>query len=373
MNTLRDHLARKPWIAAAAILLLIAIWVASGTLVEPDREAMQATAARADTTALPEVRVAELVAEPVSRTVTLTGNTAPARRVEIKAETTGRVTKLGAARGARVAEGTLIARLDDADRVARLREARAVVTQRELEYEGQMRLKPQGYISDTTLAQSSAQLEAARAELARAELDLARMEVRAPFDGALHDRSVEIGDYVSPGNTLATFVDDRTLIVAASLPESQAKAIRSGLAGTARLATGDTVQGTVRYIAPVANEMTRTFAIELEIPNRAGKLPVGITAEIDLPVGDALAHRVSPALLTLDDAGVVGIKLLDDSGHVSFVPAVIARSSAEGVWITGLPNPARVITVGQGYVRTGQLVRANASAQRDSALAALKD
>lgn len=372
MNTFRDRLTRKPWIAAVAILVVIAIWVASGAPSRSKAPEAQAGVS-SPPAALPEVRVVELAAQPVARTVTLTGNTAPARRIEIKAETTGRVTNIGAARGARIARGTLIVRLDDGDRMARLSEARAIVRQRELEYEGQMRLKPQGYISDTVLAQSAAQLESARAELARAEIDLARMEVRAPFDGALQDRDVEIGDYVSPGTTLATFVDDRTLVVAASLPESQGKVVRSGLAGTARLATGEAVRGTVRYIAPVANEMTRTFKVELEIPNAARLLPVGVTAQIDLPVGQVMAHRVSPALLTLDDGGVVGIKILDDSGHVGFVPAVIARSSADGVWITGLPDPAKVITIGQGYVRTGQLVRVSDPPAREEALAALKD
>jgi multidrug efflux system membrane fusion protein len=118
------------------------------------------------------------------------------------------------------------------------------------------------------------------------------------------------------------------------------------------------VQGKVRYIAPVANPATRTFNVELEIANRDGKLPVGVTAEISLPVGTVLAHRISPALLTLDDDGVVGVKILDDSGQVAFVPADVARSSADGVWITGLPDPARIITVGQGYVRPGQFAKA---------------
>jgi multidrug efflux system membrane fusion protein len=82
-----------------------------------------------------------------------------------------------------------------------------------------------------------------------------------------------------------------------------------------------------------------------------------------------MAHRVSPALLTLDDAGTVGIKLLDDSGRVTFIPATVARSSADGVWLSGLPDPAPVITVGQGFVRPGQLARAAPAISDGEALA----
>lgn len=367
IRTLWIRIMQRPWIAAVSLLVLIAVWVMSGIGAHPKQDsAMLAPAGSA--APLTEVQIQQLAAEPVARTVTLTGNTAPARSIEVKAETTGRVVSLGAARGSRVARGALLARLDASDRPARLSEAQAILKQREMEYAGQQKLRPEGYISDTVLAQSAAQLESARAELARARLDLERMEIRAPFDGALQERAVELGDYVSAGTTVATFVDDRTLVVSASLPEAQAKAVKPGLAGSARLATGQTVQGKVRYLAPVANPATRTFTVELEIANRDGKLPVGVTAEVDLPVGSVMAHRISPALLTLDDQGVVGVKILDDSGQVAFVAANVARSSADGVWITGLPDPARVITVGQGYVRAGQVAKATSAPATNESL-----
>ena len=87
-------------------------------------------------------------------------------------------------------------------------------------------------------------------------------------------------------------------------------------------------------------------------------LRAGGTAELRIPAERVLAHRVSPSLLTLDDAGNVGIKIIDDSGRVQFVVADIALSSEEGVWIAGLPSTATIITVGQGFVAAGSLVDA---------------
>ena len=355
VGALGARLAARPWLVAVVLLALLAAWLLSGVIAPHPRQVERAAPAARELPPTP-VQVARLSAEPVQRTVTLSGRTAPARTVQIKAETSGRVVAIGAARGARVAEGGLLVRLDPGERLARLAESRAALRQRELEYDGQLKLKPQGYISEAKLAESLAQLEKARAEVTRAALDVERMQIRAPFSGALQERSVEIGDYVSPGSPVATFVDDRKLAVAGSVAEAQAAEVRVGLAGHARLATGQVAAGRLRYVAPVADEATRTFAVELEIPNPEGKMPVGVTADIELPVGEVRAHRLSPALLTLDDSGVVGVKLEAAGERVRFVPATVVRATADGVWITGLPDPAPVIVGGQGFVRDGDRI-----------------
>ena len=125
-----------------------------------------------------------------------------------------------------------------------------------------------------------------------------------------------------------------------------------------QLATGETVKGRIRYVAPVADEATRTFAVELEVDNSDGALRVGGTAELHIPAEQLLAHRVSPSLLTLDDAGNVGVKIINDEGRVEFVAADIALSSGEGMWLAGLPETTTFITVGQGFVSDGALVNA---------------
>jgi multidrug efflux system membrane fusion protein len=356
----RETLRTRPWLIAVAIGAALVLWMASGH-DSGDRAAADAgrRIAQAEPAAIPTVEAQLVTAEPVTRSLAVYGRTAPARTVELKAETIGRVIEIGVARGARVPKGGVIVRLDDRDRAARLSEARAVVRQREVQYQAQMKLKPEGYVSETLLAESVAQLEAARAELRRAELDLEHRDIRAPFPGALQDRAVEVGDYVSEGDPIGTFVDDRTLVVVGAVAEQFASALREGAAARARLATGERVQGTIRYVAPVADQATRTFTIELEIDNSADRLPAGVTAEIDLPLGTVLAHRISPALLTLDDQGELGVKTVGSDGRVEFHGADIARSSSDGVWLAGLPNPARIITAGQGFVAAGALVRVN--------------
>ncbi len=364
-----EAMTRRPWMIAVGLSAVVLLWLASGAFIR-EPAATTATAANAPGGAAPlRVQVRAQQAQPVTRTISVYGRTAPARQVEIKAETSGRVLALGIARGEPATAGQTLLKLDLRDRQARLEQARASVSEHQSAWAAQQELKPQGYISDTQLAETRAKLEGAKAELVRAELDLEYMRVRAPFNGTVQERSVEIGDFVRPGDPVATFVDITRLIVTGSFAVQDAGFVRVGTTATAVLVTGQEVQGRIRYLAPVAEESTRTFTVELEIPNPGGKLPAGVTAEMRIPGGEVLAYRVAPSLLTLDASGELGIKTVDAQHQVEFHRVELARSEANGVWVTGLPATASIIVVGQGYVSAGQAVQ-SVAVQPDTALAA---
>jgi multidrug efflux system membrane fusion protein len=350
----------RSWLYSAGIAILIAGWLLSGQFENSNDATDERSAAIAKTTVAPQskVRVRTQIAEEVTRTIVVNGKTAPARVVELSAETDGRVVSIGAKRGANINRNTVIVRLDERDRSARLAQAEATVRQREIEYEARAKLKAESYVSEAQLQEGVALLEAAKAELTRARLDLEYMQVRAPFDGALQARAVEIGDFLKVGDPIATFVDNRTIIVSASVSELDARFVHVGMTAKATLATGENVHGNIRYVAPVADEATRTFTVELEIDNRDGALRAGGTAELYVPAESIMAHRISPSLLTLDDAGNIGVKIINDSGKVEFIVADIALSSGDGVWVAGLPETTTIITVGQGFVTAGSVVDA---------------
>jgi multidrug efflux system membrane fusion protein len=364
-----NNVRQKSWLISAGIVVAITLWLASGQFSAEGDDAIVEDAATGVTTAKNAVRVRTQSAEEVMRMIVVNGNTAPARIVRLAAETDGRIVHVGADRGASLERGDIIVRLDERDRAARLSQAQATVKQREVEYEARERLKSESYVSEAQLQESVALLEMARAELTRAKLDLEYMTIRAPFAGALQARAVEVGDFVKRGDPIATYVDNRTIIVNANLSEYDARFVNVGDTAAAALATGETVRGRIRYVAPVADEGTRTFGVELEVDNKERALRAGGTAELRIPAESVLAHRVSPSLLTLDDAGNVGVKIINDAGKVEFIVADIALSTNEGVWLAGLPETATIITVGQGYVASGTVAVAVPESDVETAVA----
>ena len=370
LNKLRRY---KSWITSAGITIAIALWLASGHMAGGTKSYGSEQDSQATIAPFASVRVRHQFAEEFTRNIIVNGRTAPARIVELNAETDGRVIGVGVERGDRFDAGDVIVKLDQRDRRARLAQAEATVKQRELEFDARAKLKGNSYVSEAQLQEAKALLATANAELTRARLDIDYMVIRAPFAGALQDRQVEVGDFVKLGDPVAVIVDDRTLIITASIAEYEAHFVKKGGPGSAKLATGQTVNGTIRYIAPVANQATRTFDVELEIDNADGALRAGMTAELVIPAETIYAQKVSPSLLTLDDNGDLGIKVVNESGMVEFHAANITMSSSDGVWIAGLPHSATIITVGQGFVNEGVMVNAIPEDEIDTAVAIKSD
>jgi multidrug efflux system membrane fusion protein len=353
---------------AGGLVLALAGWLLSGQLdadpAAPPESAPRTTAAERP---LPAVRVREVTAAPVAREIVINGKTAPARSVELRAETNGRVVEIGARRGAKVAAGDLVLRLDPRERRAMVEEARAALKMRRIEADAAEKLGEKGFQAETKVAAARANLEAAQAALEHAELELDHTEIEAPFAGVLEARPVEIGDFVDVGDAVATVIEQDPFLVVGEAAETEIGALHRGMQGTARLITGDVVAGRLRYVGSRADPATRTFRVELEVANPSERFVAGASAELHLQLETVEAHKLSPGVLTLNDDGELGVKAVSDQDVVVFHPATVVRAEADAVWLAGLPERLRLITVGQGFVRAGDRVRAVSEAAIDGA------
>jgi multidrug efflux system membrane fusion protein len=346
-------LSKSAWMATVATIG-VGAWMLTG--LARDAEAPPDEAGLPAEHAATRVAVVTSQARAITRTIVISARTEPNRNVTLRAETEGRVVALGAERGTLLRAGQRIAELDMRDRAARMEEARAAIAHVELQYEAAKKLETRQFVSAAQLAELMSRVVAARATLAEIELEIGNTTLVAPFDALLEDRLVEIGDYVNAGDTVAELVDTDPLIVVGDVSERDVHKLEIGNLGAARLANGTTVEGAVRYVAPVAAESTRTFRVELAIANAGGALRAGMTAEMRLAAEEVTVHTLSPALLTLDDAGTVGVKTVGDDNRVRFHAVEIVESTSEGIAVTGLPHELRVITVGHGFVKPGDVV-----------------
>ena len=349
---------RRSWMIAAAIAIVASAWILSGQLPGSDsaEAEVQDSSASVPERVLAKVRVDFVSAEPMVNTLILQGRTLSDRKVEIRAEATGLIDAVLVPRGARVAAGTALVRIDVDDRMARLDEANALLAQRQIEFDAAKQLNERGYRADTQLAQSQAALDAAHAMVEIAGLAVENLTIRAPFDGVVERRYVEIGDYVDYGDPVAMLVDLDPLRIVGQISERYLGQITRGRVGSAHLVDGRVVEGAVSYVGSVADEVTRTFTVEIEIDNADGQMIEGLTAELTLPIQQVSGHRVSPAVLSLSNDGEIGIKAVDDDGFVVFHPIEILGGTEDLLWVGGLPETLNMIVVGQEFVLDGQQV-----------------
>jgi multidrug efflux system membrane fusion protein len=354
---------KRSQIIAGLITLAVGAWLATG-LFSGGKGGSDAPAPSATEPAVPTVQVLDLVAELHERRLVLFGRSEAQRKVQVRAETSGQVVEKVAQKGQAVKAGDVLIRLDMEDRGARLREVEALVEQWQAKAKASASLARSGYAAAVQSAEDAAALESARARLEAVKLEIERTEIRAPFDGVVDDILVEVGDYVDAYDQVALVVDLDPIKIVVQVTEQNADGIRVGRKAAVRLVTGTTAGGAISYVARTGDPATRTFRVEISAANADARIAEGVTAEVVLPVGQTLAHLVSPAILTLNDSGAVGVKVVDDEGQVQFLPIEIVDDTSEGMWISGLPERSRVIIVGQEFVRDGQQVRPVATALR---------
>ncbi len=352
---------RKSIFVAAALAVVAAGWILSGQLpgdarTEGNDETVAVPAAGPPARAPMRVQVATLQAKPRRSDVVVSGRTEPSRTVELRAETYGRVVEIYARRGQSVKKGDVLGRLAVEDRSAKLAEAAALLRQREVEFNAASELRGKGFRSETSLAAAQAQLDAARAVVEQMQIDMANTKLRAPFDGVLDAGHVELGDFVQIGDAAGTIVDLDPILAVGHVSEREVGLLEEGTMGTATLIDGQTIEGIISFISSVADPVTRTYRVELEVPNADNRIRAGLTAEIAIGVRQEMAHLVSPSILTLADDGVIGVQTVSAEDRVVFMPVRLLADSIEGVWLGGLPPIVRIITVGQDFVVPGQLV-----------------
>jgi multidrug efflux system membrane fusion protein len=346
---------RRQHTTAIIIVAAISLWLFSGLL--KSAPAPEKVADPADS--LTAVRVLTITAQPHTDKISIRGRTESIRKVELKSKIDGQVTATPPEKGDRVKEGDVICRISVDDRAARLAEAKALARQRELEASASERLAAKGHRSETQAAAAQAQLDGAKALVAQMSIELENTNIRAPFDGIVNDRLVEAGAYLQKGDPCAVLVQEDPILIVGSVSEQEVIYLQDGTSGDVHLSDGRTISASIRFISSVANEMTRTFRVELVADNKDQSLRDGITAVVILPIGETMAHLISAAFLVLDDDGVIGIRTLTDGNIVAFKPVQIMGDGPEGTWIHGLSDTEQIITVGHQFVRTGQHVRAD--------------
>ncbi len=314
------------------------------------------------------VRVSRIDPQSYVEQVRVRGRTQASRHVEVRAEEAGRIVTEPVARGARVSAGDVLCEISVDNRAANLQEALSRREQSEFEYSASLDLQKRSMQSDVIVAQLKAARDSAIAAVMRAELAMEKTRIRAPFDGVVETRTVEVGDLLNIGAVCASVLDDEPMLLVGLVPEQNVGQLEVGATVNAQLLGGDTITGTVSFLARAADPVSRSYRIEVEVNPQHTNIREGVTAELLVTTATIEAHLIPSSALTLDDSGLVGVKLVDAENVVSFRNVQIIGDNTNqlnpGIWVSGLIGPVDLVTVGQEMVFPGQKVESDVSWSR---------
>lgn len=357
--------------------------------------------------AKPVVRVLAIHSESrvIDSAVVLRGETEATRQVDVAAETSGLVISEPIRKGTMVEKGQLLCEIDPGTRQASLAEANArlasakaaapaaaaLLEQARAQLDEAIindnvanKLSEDGFASDTRVASTQAavraaeaavssalsglesaqaNIESAEASVASAQKEIDRLKVTAPFAGLLETDTAEIGSLLSmnspTGAQCATIIQLNPMKLVGFVPETEVNRVKVGATAGARLTGGQEVIGTVSFLSRAADQTTRTFRVEITVPNPDLSIRDGQTAEIVIASDGKVAHLLPQSALTLNDEGTLGVRVVTSDNRAEFVPVTMLRDTVDGVWLSGLPESANVIIVGQEYVVSGVQVEAS--------------
>jgi multidrug efflux system membrane fusion protein len=362
----RDHTAMPRFhrIAAFCVLAAASAWVATGEFSSvgsaqgsEGQETPTAGVPAGDTP--PPLRTVAAV-EPVfiehARMIRLSGTTAADKRVALAARVDGVIASLDLVKGNTVTAGNVVLTLEGPETVAQAEIAEIALAQRERELDLAEKLFAGGNTPEIQLTNARSARDAAAAELARATAAVDRLQLKAPFSGIVDTVDVELGEWVQTGTPVATILSLDPILLQAEVSEIDLGSVAPGSKAMIRLANGTQLEGTVRLVAREASAQTRTFPVEIALPNPDHSIPSGMTAEVLLAAAPTRAVLVPRSVVTLAETGELGVRVVRADNTAAFAAVTIIDDTPEGLVVTGVPEGLRIVVAGQDLVRNGEMV-----------------
>jgi multidrug efflux system membrane fusion protein len=344
---------------ALVVFVAAALWVLTGHFAAVGSETPEPGATEAEAVVETPKRTVAVVRAEVTdyaRLIRISGVTEADKLAVLAARSNGVVQELTAEAGDTVERGAVVMLLEGEDVRAAVKTAQDQLAQAAEQLAVGETLSAKGSLPETQLTARRAAKSAAEGALSQAQAAADRLSLVAPFAGTVDAVNVEEGEWVQQGTPIATLIALDPIIVKAEVAERDVAHVAVGAKALVRLVSGIELEGTVKHLARKASDKTRTFALEVDLPNPDGAIPSGMTAELRLTAATQPALTVPRSVLTLNEAGQVGLRVVTEGDIAAFLPVDLIDDTEAGFVVTGVPQGARVIVAGQDLVRDGDAV-----------------
>jgi multidrug efflux system membrane fusion protein len=313
------------------------------------------------------VAVAEAKSEVIPNLLTAVGGLAAVHQVDVTPDVSGRVTDIMFTPGATVKAGSPLVQLFDAPDRGDLASFKALATGAQLALDRAKQLAARQFGPQATADAAQATYDQANAGIAKTEALISQKLVRAPFDGELGVRHVEVGQYLTAGTQIVTLTDLSTLYANFTVTEKDSGNLKVGQ--TVRVLVdaypGRTFGGTITAIEPQVATDTRNIRVQatLENPDHILKPGMFATTTVVLPDKPAVVTVPETAVdytLYGDSVFLITEKKEDDGKTSLTVVRTFVRSgnriNGRAEILSGLKPGDRVVAVGQLKLQSGAAV-----------------
>lgn len=354
-------------IAALVVLVVAGGWVATGEFSAVGSQEAKASEPSAESAAaVPAVQNAEAprrtvaVAVPVfadhAREIRIAGATEADKSAVLAARSDGIVEMLGVAQGDEISADTLVLKLVGADVAASVATAQASLAQATQQLDVGEKLFARGGLAELELTTRRSAKAAADAALQQAQSAEDRLLLKAPFAGTVDRVDVELGEWVQTGTPIATVLSLDPIVVKAEVSERDVGFVSIGGEAKVRLVNGVEMDGTIRHVAKQASVGTRTFVVEVALPNKDRKIGAGMTAEVRLFAAPLSAVTVPRSVITISQDGIIGLRVVGPDNVAKFAAVTLLDDTPAGMIVTGVPYGVRIVVAGQDLVSDGEVV-----------------
>lgn len=283
----------------------------------------------------------------------------PLNSVQLTAATSGRLMNLYAKDGASVQKGALLAKIDDSELKAQLKQAESNQQLAQQKYDRAKGLYEKDGATQADMEAAEASLKSAEASVELIKAQIAKTEVRAPFAGKLGFVNVSVGAWLTTGTSIATLSEVKKLKAKFALPQRYATTLKVGDAVDVKDEERDVAKsGKVKALEASLSESSRTRQVLVEIDNANGELLAGSYAKVNMtmPVGNAKSIPVPAEAFTLDKDGAYVFVATGGKAKIKYVRTGLRTPIAVDV-TEGLDEGDTVITSGLISIREGSAVR----------------
>ena len=347
------------------IVLVTLLWFSYGTFFQKDSLVYSE-----DKNLKPLVSIEEIYAQNKLVKLQLVGVIGTKNNINVMSELSGRIESVHFNKGDFVKKGEVIYSLEINDKQINLDKAKALLKQRQIEYMSSDSLNKMGYKSESSFAGSLAELKVAESDVRRAEIDLDNCNIRAPFDGVLDTINAKKGMLINQSTPLARIIECKEYIVKTKIPEKNISKLEAQEAEITLPAFDHTLKGIVSGVSMKSDDNTRSYEVEINIPELEGKCMniVGMTADVSLDIYQTKSYRIPSYAFSLSDDGLIGVKILSDNNTVEFQVADVLEEDSEGYFWAKLPKnivgKIHIITQGHTYVKIGEKIQVNSESSK---------